>query len=87
MTDTTTITSKGQVTIPAFIRERAGLTAGDRIRFLIDDDGSLIMFPVKGVIKDLKGILPKPKKGLTIEEMNAAIEDAAVEHVMHNARG
>ena len=40
-----TITSKGQVTIPADIRKALGLTAGERVVFTRLDDGTTVMRP------------------------------------------
>ena len=42
-----TVTSKGQVTVPAFIRERLGLRAGDRLEFHLTDSGELTVIPMK----------------------------------------
>jgi AbrB family looped-hinge helix DNA binding protein len=36
--DTTSVTSKGQVTIPKDIRRRLGIRAGSRIEFVLVDD-------------------------------------------------
>lgn len=36
---TSTITSKGQVTIPAEMRKRLGLKPGDQVGFIVDEDG------------------------------------------------
>lgn len=43
----TTITTKGQVTIPKAIREHLGLHAGDRVDFAFANDGSVRVQPVK----------------------------------------
>ncbi len=51
----TTITSKGQVTIPKPFREYLGLTAGDQVEFEFADDGSVRL---RGADKKP----PKPKK-------------------------
>ena len=37
-----TISSKGQVTVPQDIRKRLGVSAGDRIDFIIDGDRTVI---------------------------------------------
>lgn len=42
---TATVTSKGQVTIPASVREGLGLHAGDRVDFVRLDDGSFKLRP------------------------------------------
>jgi AbrB family looped-hinge helix DNA binding protein len=52
-----TLTSKGQVTIPAEIRKALGLTAGERIVFTQLDDGTTVMRAKTRSIVDLKGIL------------------------------
>jgi AbrB family looped-hinge helix DNA binding protein len=42
-----TLTSKGQVTIPAGIRERLGVKAGDQLRFHLEDTGLLTVTPIR----------------------------------------
>ncbi len=43
----TTITTKGQVTIPKAMRDHLGLGAGDRVDFAYADDGSVRVQPVR----------------------------------------
>jgi antitoxin PrlF len=74
-----TLTSKGQTTIPKDVRERLGLKPGDRIRFMVNPDGSVALVPVTLSVKQLRGMLPRPERPATIEEMNEAIADAAAE--------
>lgn len=38
-----TLTSKGQVTVPVAVRERLGLHAGDEVEFEVAEDGSARM--------------------------------------------
>lgn len=67
-----TITSKGQVTIPADIRKALGLSAGERVVFTRLDDGTTIMRAKTRSIMDLKGML-KPARGrrkIPVEDMN-----------------
>lgn len=45
--DTTTIGERGQVVIPASIRQRMGLQAGDRMVVFVHPAGPLFMLPVK----------------------------------------
>ncbi len=73
---TTTVTSKGQITIPKYIRDKLKIQTGDRIHFFIDDkNGSVTFLPVKTDVRELKGIVPKPKKSISINDMNKAIKD------------
>lgn len=67
-----TITSKGQVTIPAEIRKALGLSAGERVVFTRLDDGTTVMRAKTRSLNDLKGLL-KPASGkrkVAIEDMN-----------------
>ena len=50
---TSTITSKGQVTIPKKLRDSLSLRTNDKVIFVRRDD-SLILKPVKGIL-DLRG--------------------------------
>lgn len=68
-----TLTSKGQTTIPQQIRSYLGLHAGDILEFIIDEEGKVILTPHTVDAKELKKILPKPKKKVTIEQMNKII--------------
>ena len=67
-----TITSKGQVTIPKVIREQLGLKQHDRIAFVIQDDGSVQLrvprFPSVASLAGIAGTLEHP---LSWEEMRA----------------
>ena len=71
-----TLTSKGQVTIPKQARDTLNLDAGDRVEFIIDDDGRLFVLPVTRSIKTLKGMLPKPTSPVSLKEMDEAIAQA-----------
>ncbi len=68
-----TVTSKGQTTIPAPIREFLHLSAGDRIEFIAQNDGRVLLVPATLDANDLKGILPRPKTPVTLEAMRNAI--------------
>lgn len=46
----TTVTVKGQVTIPKPIRDRLGLRPGDRIDFAFDDAGRLVVRKAGGAV-------------------------------------
>lgn len=68
-----TVTSKGQITIPARIREALKVSAGDRIEFVQVEEGRYEFIAVTRSVTDLKGMFGKPVKSVSIEEMNAAI--------------
>jgi AbrB family looped-hinge helix DNA binding protein len=73
-----TMTSKGQITIPRTIRAALHLEMGDRVRFRLRDDGVVEMLPETGDLIALFGILKPPKgKHVTIEGMERAIRKGA----------
>ncbi len=64
------VTSKGQATIPKAIREHLGLKPGDRLKFFMHPDGSVVLLP-KRPAAILRGIV-KSRRRVTIEEMGEA---------------
>ncbi|WP_118183212.1 AbrB/MazE/SpoVT family DNA-binding domain-containing protein [Paraburkholderia phosphatilytica] len=69
-----TVTSKGQVTIPVDVRNQLGLSVGDRIEFIQNQEtGRYEIVPATRSVTALKGIIRKPAKPVSIEDMNAAI--------------
>lgn len=69
-----TVTSKGQITIPKEIRDRLRLRAGDRVEFPVDRQGQVIMRPRNRDFHSLKGMIRSRRKtAVSIEEMNEAI--------------
>ncbi|MHB2169269.1 AbrB/MazE/SpoVT family DNA-binding domain-containing protein [Alsobacter sp. R-9] len=45
---TTTVTTKGQVTIPKSIRDRLGIKPGTRVEFRLDKDGRAVLQVERG---------------------------------------
>ena len=70
---TAAVTSKGQITIPAEVREDLGLKAGDRVSFIKGENGEYILKAKTGSIMDLEGCVHWTGKPVTIEEMNETI--------------
>lgn len=70
---TATMTTKGQVTIPLDVRQRLGLDAGDRIEFVELESGGYAIKPAIKDIRSLKGLLRKPAKPVSVEDMNTAV--------------
>ena len=70
---TGTVTSKGQVTIPIEARRKLGIVPGTTLEFVVTDAGTLVVIPRLGSVRDLKGMVPRPKRPLSIEGMERAI--------------
>ena len=71
-----TMTSKGQVTLPKPIRDKLRLRPGDKIDFMLEEDGSLRVIPVTASVTQLKGMAPRPESPVSIEAMDEAIARA-----------
>ncbi|MEP7009594.1 MAG: AbrB/MazE/SpoVT family DNA-binding domain-containing protein [Acidobacteriota bacterium] len=79
---TSTLTSKGQITIPKEVRDRLGLREGDRLVFRFDDQGNLLARPAaRGPLGRLSGLLHHlaQERPVTVEEMNEAVKRRAAE--------
>lgn len=70
---TATLTSKGQITIPAAVREALRVSAGDRVQFVRIAPGRYEFLAATSPVTALKGMFGKPTKRVTIDAMNAAI--------------
>jgi len=72
------ITVKGQATIPKPIREHLGLQPGDRVKFFVHPDGSVVLLPklsasaVRGMVKS------RNPRSATSEQMTAAVAEGAL---------
>ena len=70
----TTLSTKGQLVLPKPVRDYLALHPGDKLDFLIRDDGEVIVRPVVADVTELRGILSRPgRRPVTVEAMNAAI--------------
>ncbi len=69
-----TITSKGQLTLPKKIRKKLNVHSGDKVEFLIDEDDNVLILPVKTSMIKLKGMVPPPTKKVSLQDMEDAIE-------------
>jgi AbrB family looped-hinge helix DNA binding protein len=66
-----TLSSKGQATIPKAVRERLQLRPGDRFKFFFHPDGVIILPKVP--TSRLRGIIPKPARPVSLDDMDTAI--------------
>jgi AbrB family looped-hinge helix DNA binding protein len=72
------VTSKGQITIPAAVRDAMGLRLGERVVFFEGQNGEFILRRV-GSIMELAGCLAGLELPKTDAEMNEMIAAYAVE--------
>ncbi len=70
---TATLTSKGQITIPADVRYDLKVDAGDRVEFVLIAPGRYEFVAATQNVTALKGMFGKPTKSVSIDDMNKAI--------------
>ena len=71
---TATLTTKGQVTIPKEVREHLGVDTGDRLSFVVQRDGTVIVKPITRHVRELSGLLHRPEqRAVSINEMDEGI--------------
>ncbi|MDE2926160.1 MAG: type II toxin-antitoxin system PrlF family antitoxin [Acidobacteriota bacterium] len=70
------ITKKGQTTLPKPVREVLGLRAGDRVRYVISE-GNVRILPVRPIGR-LYGVLRHEGPAVTVEQMEQAVADGAI---------
>ena len=81
-----TLTSKGQVTVPKAIRDRLGLVEGDILEFTVGEDGRIVVRPRRsshgacGVLRDFA-----PAEPVSVDDMKRAVRRRAVEKVRRSA--
>ena len=75
---TAIVTRKGQITIPKLVREGLGVESGDRVEFVELERGVYSFVAATRDVRDFKGIIRKPAKPVSIEDMNKAIRRHAV---------
>ena len=71
------LTSKGQITLPKNVRDTLSISPGDQLEFIIEKDHTVRLVAKHISVKHLKGVLPKPCKPVSIEEMNHAIQSGS----------
>ena len=70
-----TLTNKGQVTIPKAIRESLGLHPGDKIEFVVLENGKSYIKPITKRVDDVFGRLHKPGMNpVSVDEMNEKLK-------------
>ena len=72
---TATLTSKGQITIPADVRRILNVQTGDRVEFVQVEPGRFELVAATQSVRDLKGLFGNVTRTVTIDEMNRAIAE------------
>lgn len=70
------LSTKGQATIPKAIRDHLHLAPGDRVKFFVHPDGSVVILPKISTSK-LKGIV-KARRRASLGAIQAAIGEGAI---------
>jgi antitoxin PrlF len=74
---TAVVTSKGQITIPKAVRDALGVDTGDRVEFIEVEKGVYTLVAATRDVRELKGLIPKPAKPVSVEDMKRAVAKAA----------
>ena len=74
---TATLTAKGQLTLPREVRTALGVGPGDRVDFVKMEDGNFAVLAATHSIKSLKGLIRKPRRPVSLDDMDKAIAGGA----------
>jgi len=73
-----TITSKGQCVVPKKIRDYMNLNPGDKVDFIVREDGEVFIRPVVLDVRELKGMMKKSgRKPVSLKQMDKIIRKRA----------
>lgn len=73
----TTLSAKGQITIPATVRVALDVDVGDRIEFVETAPGRFEVIAATLPVTALKGLITAPAEPVSIDDMNTAIRERA----------
>jgi len=71
-----TVTSRGQTTLPKSVRKALGVVPGNRVRYVILDDNQVRLLPVRPLAR-LFGAYEHKGPPVTLQDMERAIADGA----------
>lgn len=83
-TGITTVTIKGQVTIPADIREYLGIKPKDRVQFEVAEDGSVRVMPARSRLAALFASVKPTNSGTDDETLREEFEEGVAESVLQH---
>jgi antitoxin PrlF len=75
----TVVTRKGQITIPAEVRRSLGMSEGDRIALVVEDNRQVCLTRTESVVARTAGMLKSETAPLSAEELRQAAEGAIAE--------
>jgi antitoxin PrlF len=77
-----TMTTKGQTTVPKEIRKQLNLKPGDKVLWYLED-GRIVLRAKNRSIRELAGMLRRPgQRPISLEEMDEAMAQAAAESAL-----
>jgi antitoxin PrlF len=71
-----TVTSKGQITIPIELRRAVGLETGAQVEFIVNTRHRIELVPRHADLRALRGSVPAPRPAVGVPAMSAAIAAA-----------
>jgi antitoxin PrlF len=81
-----TVTSKGQVTIPKAVRKRMGIDEGSRLLF-VDDGDRILVYKVEGGLEDLYGMVEHTGPPIDFRRMKEEIAAEIAKEAMAGIEG
>lgn len=80
------VTSKGQITVPKTVRERLNVGPGDYLVFREEANGSIVVEAATSDVMSLAGSVSSKVRGVTVEEMQDAVQQAAAARAKRDTR-
>ncbi len=72
-----TLTSKGQITIPQKVRKQLCLRTGDKLDFQVDDNGLIVLSPANKGVSEVFGLLQhRAKRKVSVKDMDRELKQA-----------
>ena len=85
-TITTTITQRGQVTIPSYVRKILQVNPRDKVSFHIEDNKSVRITPVRFGLEDVFGSIRPMKKPEDFKKLSRDVKEEHVHKIMRELR-
>jgi len=74
-----TLTTKGQTTLPKSVRKALGLTPGDKLRYLLLDNGEVRLYKPRSALSLAGSLQRDGQTPRSLDDMEAAIAEGAAE--------